>query len=533
MRRMILPTIFGVLVVIASLLPAAATSADSSSGADRAYADTLARYASQPIRWAECYPGYGVPELQCATLRAPRDWANPRRGDLDVVMSRVKASNPGARRGVLLLNPGGPGVGGINLPYAFETLPVASVYDLIGFDPRGVGRSGALECASPAIVDRAYRLDGRDTSLANTLEFVRLSQRWGQECSADPQTRDISTSQIVRDMDLMRAVLGERKINYFGYSWGSWLGAWYASTFPNRTDRFALDGNFDWTGTSYDGFSPQVAAFQHSYEHDLLPWIAKYDATYHLGSTPSRVKANIEARRSVLQAHPMVLEPGNAIDGAAYDEGLASALYGVYSYPFIAEALAALEHWRTATAAERDNIASWFYGGSVGHGDDPFYTLLCSDTPSPPSSVTVADWLRDRTRYPLIGSTYFNPCPSWSIAATGSPVVARDVPALLMLANDGDPATPYAGALHAHRAAPNTRLITVRDEPDHTIYGAGVACVDDAVNAWLIDGVLPRRDLTCQGQALPTPNVVATAATRTAAAATTASPYQRQRASSR
>lgn len=490
----------------------------------------IARYSRQSLTWRECYPGSVATELLCASFRTPRDWANPSRGDITVTMSRVVATDQARRRGVLFLNPGGPGDSGILLPYYTESrTAVAAVYDLVSFDPRGVGRSTVLSCASPAIIDRNFDLDGRDLSPANTAEFVKTSTQWGRQCSSDPLTPYITTEQTVRDMDLMRALLGERKISYLGYSAGTWLGTHYAVTFPNRTDRFVLDGNFAWTGTWDDGFAAQAAAFQNSYERYLIPWLATNDATYHLGATPTRVRATIEARRAALVARPIALGQGLRIDGPSYDYGISSALYWTGYYSAIGAALATLEHWTTATPQEQDDASSWFTTASDDHGSDPFFAIICGDTANPPASVAIERWLAERTRNSLTGAIFFDPCIAWSNPPAMGTLDGRALPPMLMLQNDADPATPYSGGLAAHRAAPNTRLITVRDQPDHTIYGAGISCVDDAVDRWLLDGVLPRRDLTCQGQPLPDPTV-ATATARGAGTTSPAatSPYHQQ-----
>lgn len=528
-----------VLIVLALLgplpgVPVAASDGGRSPGP--AYEATLNRYAAQPVEWSECYPDEGMPEFQCAFIHAPEDWAHPRRGDIDLLLGKIAAADPAHRRGSLLINLGGPGVASFYAPLLAEAEPdVAAAYDLVGFDPRGAGSSTALECADPAILDEAFALDGLDLSPVNTAKFPRLSRQYGQACSRSPHTRFVTTDQTIRDMDLIRAVLGERKISYLGFSAGTWLGAWYAATFPNRTDRFVFDGNEEWTSTWYQSFLRQPAAFQRDLDQDLIPWLARYDAVYHLGATPAKVRATIAARRAALQADPIELEPGNLINASIYDFGIGGALYSSSYFTDIGVALSALEHWSTATPDEQTTVAAWFYGGSVGHGYDPFFAIICQDTPNPSPAAAVSDWLRIRTRYPLTGSTFINPCPWWSVPPTGSPVVGKRLPPVLMIANDHDPATPYQGALRAHRETPSSRLITVRHEGGHTVYGGGLPCVEDVVNAYLVRGVWPRRDVTCpEGFPLPDPTAT-TAAARSLAASSVASaptgltPYLRAR----
>lgn len=531
-RAVVVLCVLGLLAALPGI-PAASAS-DTDRGPGPAFEATRNRYAAQPVDWSECYPGGGTPEFQCATIHVPEDWANPRRGDIGLLITKIAATDPAHRHGSLLINFGGPGIPSYYAPQVMtETEPgVAATYDLIGFDPRGVGNSTALECADPAILDEAYALDGLDASPANTAKFPRLSRQYGQTCSRSPHTRFITTAQTVRDMDLIRALLHERKISYLGYSAGTWLGAWYAATFPSQTDRFVFDGNEEWTNNWYTGLSRQAAAFQRDLEQEFIPWLARYDAVYHLGATPAQVTATLAARRAALQANPIELAPGNLINGAAYDFGIGGGFYSSSFFTDIGVALSALEHWSTATPEEQATVATWFYGGTIGHNDDPFWAILCGDTPNPSPSVAVGDWLRDRFRYPLVGSTFIYPCAYWATPPTGSPVVGKNLPPVLMLANDHDPATPYEGALRAHRATPSSRLVTVRHEGGHTVYGGGLTCVEDVVNAYFVDGVMPRRDVTCaHGFPLPDPTATAAAARTFAApsAPTGLTPYLRAR----
>jgi pimeloyl-ACP methyl ester carboxylesterase len=259
--------------------------------------------------WTECYPGRGYPQLRCASVRVPLDWAAPNGQKITIAVSRVKASNPAARRGVLFTNPGGPGAPGLALSLflALAEPKVAAAYDIIGLDPRGVGSSSpVLECAPPSILGELYNLDGRDVSAANQRRFEVLDERFARTCSSAALTRYLTTDQIAHDLDLVRAVLGERKISYVGFSAGTWLGARYAALFPQRVDRFLLDGNLDFTSPSYSSAARQPRGFQRSFEDSLLPWIAEHDQVYGLGSTPARVKQIYESRRAALVRTPLV-----------------------------------------------------------------------------------------------------------------------------------------------------------------------------------------------------------------------------------
>lgn len=481
----------------------------ASAGEDPAIPRDL---TDQQLTWAECYPGMGYPQFECAGLEVPKDWSRPSGERLVIAVSRVRASNPGARRGILVGNPGGPGGSGliVSLYLSLVEPDVAAAYDLIGFDPRGVGSSRpALSCADPAILTELYRLDGRDVSQANQSRFAELNERFAAACGADPLTGVIRTDQVVRDVDLLRSVLGEKSISYIGYSAGTWLGTWYAARFPGRVDRFVLDGNLDFTADFYESSLRQPSGFQHSFESYLQPWIASYNDVYGLGTTVEAVRATYEERRAVLAAEPLTLADGSVLTAAGYDAGIAAGLYWTGAYDVLATAMSVLERYETADEQDRLLVAS-VLGGGGRQGNDVFWAVVCQDDSSPSYGRVVADTARLRVRYPLTGANWnVMPCPFWPVQPSESPVSGQGLPSLLMVNNDGDPATPLANALAARARTPRARLVTVLDQPDHTIYGAGDECVEKTVNTWLLDGVLPRGDVRCKGLPLPVPQAVA------------------------
>jgi len=463
------------------------------------------RLTTQKLVWRACYPAANAPKFQCATLIVPRDWAHPATGTLKVGISRVVATKRSARRGVLLTNPGGPGVAGLLVPlFLAATEPsVNAVYDIVGIDPRGVGRSTALHCADPALGLTLANLDGRDVSEANQARILTLSRQYAQTCAANSLARVIDTPQTVRDLELLRTVLGVSKVSYLGYSYGSWLGAQYAAAFPTRVDRFALDGNLDFTSALYQSQRQQPAGFQYSYEHYFLPWAARYDATFRLGLSAAAVRATIEARRAALARTPIQLLDGSLLTASQYDYGLINGLYSTSEYSTVAAALTALESWATASDALRVLVTVTLGGASFS---DPYWATLCQDSRPPTVTQVQADTSTFRSTAALAGSSWNAfPCMYWPTPAAGGPVSGARLPALLMVNNADDPATPLSNARAARRHTPKARLVTVSRQPDHTVYASGNTCVDCVVNAWLIRGVLPAADITCSGLPLPDP----------------------------
>ena len=423
-------------------------------------------------------------------------------------MTRETASDASRRRGVLFTNPGGPGGPGLTLSLylARARKDVAAAYDIVGMDPRGVGASAPrLECAPPSLLADLYGLDGRDVSAANQSRFAELDRRYATTCASEPLARYLTTDHIARDLDLIRAVLGERKISYVGYSAGTWLGARYAALFPQHVDRFVLDGNLDFTAPGYSSARRQPKGFQRSFEKYLLPWIADHDDRYGLGSSADDVEKVYESRRAALAAEPLALGGGRELTAAAYDSGIVGGLYWTGLYEKTATALAVVERYAGATRAEKQVVADVF-GNSSALGADAFWTISCQDDRVPSYRQVVADTDRFRTKYPLAGANWnVFPCSFWPGDPKRSPVRGSELPQLLMINNDADPATPLANAEAARAAVPRARLVTVEDQPDHTVYGRGDACVDDVADAWLLDGNLPDEDLTCPGLPLPEP----------------------------
>ena len=505
----------GVAVVITSVLPGASPAASGPAGdvtsADPgdtpAYRAALAQYAAQTVDWQPCYDDGSFPEFECADLAAPLDWGDPSRGDIDLFITRVKAT--GARHGIMLSNPGGPGQAGYWVPlYIEEAEPeVAAHFDVIGMDPRGTYASTTIECGGTDNLTKLDALDGLDRSPKNTARFLARANAEAADCASDPMTPYVNTDQTARDLDLVRATLGEAKTSYLGYSAGTWLGAWYATLFPSRTDRFLLDGNWDFTQPVYQSFRAQPAAFQRRFEKDFVPWAAKYDALYHLGRTPKAVLRTYRARRDALARHPITLTDGTVLTGALYDYGIVGPLYTASMFPDLGAAMSTIERYGWADQDAREQVASVFGYPEADQSEHTFWATVCNDT-STPKAQLLSDWVAF-TKYPLTGASWLNnPCPFWRFPAIGSPVTGMGIPPLLMLQNDGDPATPYAMGQNAHRHTPGSVLVTVRNEGDHTIYGAGDACVEAIANRWLVEGKLPRGDVSCAGLPLPDPTAV-------------------------
>jgi len=456
-------------------------------------------------------------------MTVPLDWDHPGAGqDIQVEVSRLPASDPARRRGVLFTNPGGPGQPGRLYPLVWALLEpdVAAVYDVIGMDPRGSGLSNPIPC-DPQRPDLPGDLRVRTPA---TLDALRARALVGAAACVDQArglARYMNTHQTVRDMDLLRALLGERKISYFGASGGTWLGAWYAREFPRRVDRFAFDSVVDPTGTWYDWQVSMPAAVQRAFETAFLPWLARYDAVYHYGATPQQAEATWEARRAALAASPLVLDPGCTVRPTEFEQltwtGIVDGPRIGGGWVGLARTLSLLEHVDTATPDElqylRQNVVCAAGDMPVEGAAGPLAleSIVCGDTASPSYAQYEADSERLGRLYPLFGYWHEvrnGACAFWPFPATGSPgapIGGPGLPPILMVNDELDPITPLEGAQTAARAFPGSRLLVVRGESQHIIYAQGDACVDGAVNAFLLTGVLPPEGAVCDGLPLPVP----------------------------
>ncbi|GLX47408.1 peptidase [Streptomyces hygroscopicus subsp. hygroscopicus] len=467
--------------------------------------------APAPLTWKKCATA-DYPTLQCASLEVPLDHTNPSGRRITLALSRVPHTAR-TSEGPLLVNPGGPGGSGLTLAgFVASALPkdVAARYDVVGFDPRGVGRSSpALDCAPghfkpvrPDTVPDTPALEQANLERARSFA-ADCGKRYGDVL---PYMDTVSAAQ---DVDAIRAALGAPRISYFGYSYGTYLGAVYAKLHPDRVRRLVLDSVVDPTGVWYADNLGQERAFDDRHRA-LMAWIAKYDATYRLGKDPAKVEAEWYAMRTALARKPA----GGRVGAAELEDTFIPGGYYDGYWPALAEAFAAYAHDKdTEPLVEAyDDLAGADTSGDNGYS---VYTAVqCGDTAWP------RDWARWRqdawavyAKSPFMAwnNAWYNaPCVFWPTGRTQRPDVANDKlpPALLFQATD-DAATPYAGGVAAHRLLAGSRLVVEEGGGNHGITLSGNACLDRYLSAYLADGTLPRgsgpADAVCAKSPDPTP----------------------------
>ncbi|PZT71726.1 MULTISPECIES: alpha/beta hydrolase [unclassified Streptomyces] len=498
----------------ATLLTATAACAPpapvTSAGEAGAVPAALRVYTQQKLRWEPCdlKEEGGLKEpgaLRCTTVKVPLDYMKPGGKKIAIAISRLRASDPKKRRGVLLLNPGGPGAPGLGLPVdPLLKLPqrVKQRYDLIGFDPRGTGRSAPVSCGLTAgeQADHPYRAAtfAKDVAWARTVA-AKCRAAAGRELA------HLTTRNSARDMDVIRAALGEKRISYLGVSYGTYLGAVYTQLFPRRADRFVLDSATD-PGRVYRGMFQDMAKAAEDAFSRWAGWTARRNGEYGLGATPAAVRAAFWDLVAQADREPVLFE-GQPLSGADIRSNSRVFVHVREAAAWITglrEAAAnggAKEPGRSETSGESEE------SGASGPSDDGYvsaaWSYMCADSRSwshDPEQYR-REAIRDQARYPLYGdfAAAVAPCAFWQRGTEPQTVVDNGVGALITQ-NEWDPQTPLASGRAMHRALRGSRMLTVTGGEGHGVLYApdGNACADEAATAYLLTGRLPDHDLTCR-----------------------------------
>ncbi|MCQ4083078.1 alpha/beta hydrolase [Streptomyces sp. RB6PN25] len=499
--------------------PAAPASSDPATVADeRGVAVAAAQAQATGVKFGPCAPATGLPRpIRCGTVSVPLDYAHPEGTRIALTVSRLAATGPAVRRqGALVYNPGGPGASGLYFPmYALRHLRgwahLARAYDFVGFDPRGVGRSEAISCESPAQFTKAPTPDPDPVTQADKERRIAAAKAYADGCErrSGRMLPYLTTANNARDLDVIRAALGEPQLNFLGASYGTYLGEVYAALFPGHVRRMVLDSVVDpapdriWYRANLD----QDLAFQRRWL-DWCSWVARHDAIYHLGTTPQAVQRAYDRVRTAVDKHPA----GGVIGGGELQAAYLNAGYYDQTWPKLAKALSAYVHGRPEelVAQAAPNQA---HAAAAAENENAVYTAVeCADGPWPRSFAT---WDRDnsslarRAPFETWGNAWMNlPCAYWR-APSGTPVdvslAPGELPPVLMLAAERDAATPYAGALDAHRRLPDSVLVTEKGSGSHGISGGPNRCVNAHVDAYLLHGDTFDGDVTCDPHPQPQP----------------------------
>lgn len=468
-------------------------------------ANTSRQSATQeanPVVWGKCPREARASGVQCGTLDVPLDYSDPAGPTIEIALSRLRSKNAEKRRGVLLTNTGGPGGPGLSYPALLRDalgMPekVLDRYDVIGVDPRGVGRSTPVTC-DLSLLNQPSNIPIYAVDNKSVRKEAKRVKRVAQKCARSDTAGllpHINTTNTARDLDQVRAALGEETVSYFGVSYGTKLGAVYATLFPERTDRVLLDSS-----TSPDDW-PEFFRLLGRGVEDRFPDFAKYVAArpgLGLGRTPRQVRATYLELAARLDRLPSK----QGYNGQAFRFVTFAALYYDSEFPGLAETWRSLDRGEPvkATSAPTERAAA-------GIPEDNYIAsqlyVFCNDADFPETVGSyVKNVARDRMRYPLFGAAAANitPCAFWPSEPVEPPVeIGDDGPSnILILQNRRDPATPLAGAREMKRAlGDRARLVTV-DQGGHLAYLVpGNTCADRVATRFLVSGQRPSDGRAC------------------------------------
>jgi pimeloyl-ACP methyl ester carboxylesterase len=483
------------------LLAAATTMALVAIGAVASAAQ--AEPADQPrddkaIQWGACDdPALLNRQAECGFVTVPMDYSKPDGDKIKLAVSRIAHTVPAAKyQGVMLVNPGGPGGKGRGLAVLGSLVPhgAGAAYDWIGFDPRGVGASKpALSCDTGYTgYDRPEYVPSRP-GIAKT--WLARAQGYADDCAkAGGALLDhLKSLDTVRDMESIRLALGAIQINFYGFSYGTYLGQVYATMHPDRVRRMVLDGNVDprrvWYGANLD----QDIAFDRNIRI-YFGWIAKHDNVYHLGRTGRAVQRRYYAEQARLTAKPA----GGKIGPAEFTDIFLQPGYYVFGWDKVAQAFSDWVHKRDATGLKDLYDANNPQEKDADNGYAIYLGVQCTDVQWP---LDWAKWEQDNWRvhrrapFETWGNAWYNaPCRNWAGQA-GIPVTVSGemAPPILLLSESLDAATPYAGSLEVRKRFPRSALVEGVGGTTHAGSLFGDKCVDNTVAAYLATGALPHR----------------------------------------
>ncbi len=467
-------------------------------------APALAPFYSQVLTWSNCGTG-----LQCSSAQAPLEWKNPSAGSVELALVR-HVTTDGSRIGSLLVNPGGPGGSGYDfvkdsLDYAVDARLKKS-FDIVGFDPRGVGRSSAVKCYGPAEMDQyLYGLTkaarGTDAWIS---ELETAATNFGAACATNTGglLGQVDTVSAAHDLDLLRAVLGDSKLYYLGYSYGTYLGATYAGLYPDRVGRLVLDGALDPAASNFDVTLTQAVGFESALRAYLKKCLAGTDCPFD-GSV-DHAMGTIRSLLDSVDASPITATDGRQLGSSALLTAIIYPLYQAAAWPALSDMFVSVMH------GDADQAFSFAdaYNGRTANGTysdnstEAFMAINCLDYAynDDPASMR-AQAAEIEAAAPVIG-TYMSfgdiSCANWPHTFTGErgEIHAKGAAPILVVGTTNDPATPYSWAVSLAKQLDSGHLVTYRGE-GHTAYNKSNSCVNNAVDDYLIHETVPATDPMC------------------------------------
>lgn len=470
------------------------------------YPPALAPYYAQTLSWTPCRDG-----LDCAWLTVPLDYDDPSGETIRLRLSRSSATGPAAQRqGSLVVNPGGPGASGLDYAaYVASALAprVAAQFDIVGFDTRGVGQSAPITCLTGRQTTVWLRTDLTPDSRAEQDRLMSVAGRIPAGClqKSPGIARHVGSENTVRDLDIMRQALGDARLNWLGFSYGTYLGTLYAEQFPGTVGRFVLDGALDPSLGVMQISRDQSSGFQLAMSRFARDCAAR--ASCPFDGPSASVLRGINGLLARIERQPLRTQRGRTLVQA---EALTALFFSMYSPQLWPSLRGALSQARRGNGAglqaladySSDRIGPNRYGSNMASA---FPAIACWDVPAPPGRTgllaAAGAWSRGAAIPEMARAMSWGnaPCAQWfgHTARVPAPASTTTTAPVLVVGTTYDPATPYRWAQALSRQLPTSTLLTFVGD-GHTAYGAGSRCIDDAIASYLLSGTPPAAGTVCR-----------------------------------
>ncbi|MFH8473033.1 alpha/beta hydrolase [Streptomyces sp. NPDC018000] len=493
--------------------PLAANAVEASNSGD---------LASQKLTWKPCpapSPEQGSGEApsplpggtpwECSFMKVPLDYANPGGETIELALIRGRAKNTDKRIGSLIFNFGGPGASGVATLPAFSTDydKLRARYDLVSFDPRGVGRSAGVECETDRQLDARYETDSTPDTPAEVNAFVKNTKTFALTCkkNSGKDLPHVGTTNAARDMDLMRQVLGDKKLYYFGISYGTELGGVYAHLFPKNVGRSVLDAVIDPTQNYEQSSLGQAKGFQLALDTFTKDCADRGEACRLPGTTGKEVEQGISGLLSRLEKKPIPGLGSRQLTQTLATTGIAAALYSQETWPLLEQGVDEADGGNGALLlALADSLNGRANNGRYDNSMAANTAINCADSKQRfTADQTKAKLPEFRSASPVFGDYLgwgLMACTGWPVAgAWETPdVSAPGAAPILVIGNTGDPATPYKGAkAMADALGKGVGVQMTYKGQGHGAYNSGNACVQTTVGDYLLNGKVPPVGKTC------------------------------------
>lgn len=505
-RFVLLAAVLSSALVLSGCVPFFQT--DSAESARTPSVETVApdlvTFYSQDLNWKKCADG-----MQCSSVTAPLDWTNPDAGDIKLAVIRQQTTGS-HRIGALLTNPGGPGGSGYDfvlnsVDYATDKA-LQNSFDIVGFDPRGVGRSTAVTCYGPKKMDEflyglASAPRGSDAWIA---EATKSAADFAAACSKNSGDllQHVDTVSAAHDLDLLRSVMGDSKLYYLGYSYGTFLGATYAGLYPDKVGHVVLDGAVDPSTSSFEVTKTQAEGFENALRAYLKDCLGTGGCPF--SGTVDDAMDHIRALIDAVDTSPIRNGDGRQLGADALVTAIIYPLYDATTWQYLSQMFVSVMQGDASVAFQFADLYNSRNpdGTYEDNSTEAFIAINCTDYPANADPTHMrAEAAELAKAAPVIGKymAYGDiQCAQWPASFTGerTEIHAKGAAPIVVVGTTNDPATPYVWAQSLAEQLDSGHLVTYKGE-GHTAYNKSNSCVNDTVDDYLIKGVVPEADPKC------------------------------------